>query len=190
MKAEVILVKQRLNLFLLFSVMMSLVLITSACSLNEDKDILFIRHHLDDYNARTEPFEEEMAFTLSTEEIIEGVEEPRLLKNVHDTEIYLLRTKKREDQYVIQFGLNSEIQSKGTVLSLFHLNPDQSYSRDLKYEVVNEKGETADIAYGGGDGDPPYPQSYHFKIEGAELQSGERWTFTIRGLYLLSYSKH
>lgn len=181
--------KRRLNWYFMFSLIILLALTMNACSLNSDKDIIFIRHHLDDYSASTEPFEEGMAFTLTTDEIVEGMEEPRLLDTVYDTEVYLIKVEKREDRYLVEFGLDSELKSNGTMVSLFRLNSDQSYSRDLEYEVVNEKGETADIAYGGGDSDAPYEQSYHFKIGGAEVKSGEQWTFKLSGVYLLDYSK-
>ncbi|KGP92392.1 hypothetical protein N780_01815 [Pontibacillus chungwhensis BH030062] len=180
--------KRSIKYILKLIALLSFILTISACSWSEDKDIIYIRHHLEDYNAHTEPFEKGVSVTLSTKEILEGIEEPKLLENIYDTVLYLVKTEKREDHYIIQFGLDSELKSKGTMLSLFRLNYNQSYSREIEYEAFNEKGETASIGHGGGDGEAPYLQSYHFNISEAQLLRGEEWTFKISGLYLLIYS--
>ncbi|WP_047985819.1 hypothetical protein [Ornithinibacillus californiensis] len=169
-----------------------LTFIISACSASEEKDIVFIRHNLDDYSANTVPFEEGIEFTLTTEEILRGVEEPMLLEKVYDTEIHLVQAQERQIQksnYVIQVGLDSELQQEGTMLSLFRLNNDYSHSRELEFEVSNEEGESGNFGHGGGDGDAPYNQSFHFDADKEELLKGEKWTFKVSGLYLLKYSK-
>lgn len=176
-------------------VLLFLTLVASACS-QDDKDILFIRHNLDDYSANTILYEDGIVFTLSTEEILRGVEEPKLLEKVHDTEIYLVQAQERKTQknnYIIQIGLDSELKpSTGAMLSLFRLNNDNSHSRDLEFEVFNEKGENeiGNFGYGGGDGEAPYEQSFHFDINEEELLKGEKWTFKVNGLYVLKYTKN
>ncbi|GAA0501453.1 hypothetical protein GCM10008986_31140 [Salinibacillus aidingensis] len=183
---------QKLKIIFKYVPLILLTFIISACSAGTEKDIIYIRHNLDDYSADTGPYEEGIEFTLTTEEILSGVEEPMLLKKIYDTEIHLVQAQERQSQksnYVIQVGLDSELQQEGTMLSLFRLNNDNSYSRELEFEVFNEEGESGNFGHGGGDGDAPYKQSLHFDTDKEELLKGEKWTFKVSGLYLLKYSK-
>lgn len=166
-----------------------IIITSSACSGTENTDILFIRHHLDEYDAHTFPYEKGVKFTLTTEDILNGMEEEKLIDQVRDTKVYLMKVEERENRYIIQIGLNSELKSEGTMLSLFRLNPDGSHSRQLTFQTYNEKGDRGEFGHGGGDGESPYEQSFHFDTDEEALLEGKRWTFKVSGLYLLNYSE-
>ncbi|MBA2176174.1 hypothetical protein H0266_14855 [Halobacillus locisalis] len=158
------------------------------------KDIQTIRNNPDQYSAYTTPYETGITFTLSNEQIRKGITEPRLLEKVHDTNVSLIEVYERGNhngKYVIVIGLEDEYHSLGgTMLAMFRLNPDQSSSRTVTYEVFNEDGKNVDVAHGGGDGEAPYNQSYHYELLEEDLLMGETWTFKVSGLHLLHYGKY
>lgn len=170
-------------------------LIISACSLNEEKDIQFIRHNLDDYYAETIPYKEKITFTLSTEKILNGIVVPIKIDSIHNTDVYVVKTFEKVNsinkrkEVIIVIGLDSEIRSdNGTVLSHFRLNDDNSYTTgNVVFKAFDENGELGDFGIGSGDHEGIYGQAFSYHFEKEDLIKRKELTFEISGFYLLNY---
>lgn len=176
------------------------VLVLGACSARTDKDVLFIRYHLEDYKAETVPYEEEIQFTLTTEEILDGIEKPQEIASVYDTDVFVYEVKKRENklnseqEILISVGFDGNIHEKGTLLTTFQLNKENntyttspSFKKDIR--AYNERGELGDYGGGVGDSEGRFQQEILYVFQKEELQESKEWTFEIEGLTLLKYQE-
>ena len=173
--------------------------VLGACSSSDDKDIIHIRQNLEDYQAKTVPYEEEIQFTLTTKEILEGVEEPRKITTVHDTEVFLTDIKEEvnelnnKQEILVFVGLDGKVEEKGTLLSTFRLNEDDTYTSGPNFltdiRAINERGEDGDFGGTVGDYEGRSGQRVLYVFAKDELMGSKEWTFEIEGLYLLEYQE-
>ncbi|WP_456278660.1 hypothetical protein [Bacillus sp. AK128] len=172
--------------------------ITVACSIMEEKDIVFIRQHVDQFDVQTVPYEEKVKLELTTEEILNGLEEPIKLNTIHNTDVYLTEIVERENslngnaEVIINIGFDSVYQSpNGTMISLFQLNPEENTytTGDVKLEAFDNEGEPTSFGSGMGDHEGEYEQFVGYVLEKETLMTSDTWTFEISGLNLLHYSE-
>ncbi|EDL66523.1 hypothetical protein [Bacillus sp. SG-1] len=176
-----------------------LLFILGACKSSDGKDIIHIRQNLEDYQAETVPYEEEIQFTLTTKEILEGVEEPRKITTVHDTEVFLAGIEEEvnelnnKHEILVFVGLDGKVEEKGTLLSTFRLNEDDTYTSGPNFltdiRAINERGEDGDFGGTVGDYEGRFEQRVLYVFEKDELMGNKEWTFEIEGLYLLEYQE-
>lgn len=172
-------------------------MLTSACSIIEEKDIQFIRQNLDAYHTETIPYKEEITFTLPTEKILNGIVEPIKITSIHDTDVFVIETYEKENPFTknkeidIIIGFDSHVNSKnGTVLSHFRLNDDGTYTTgDVFHRVFDENGELGNFGRGSGDHEGRFEQFVSFTFEQEELKKSRELTFEISGLYQLNYTE-
>ncbi|MBE4910065.1 hypothetical protein IMZ08_18675 [Bacillus luteolus] len=185
--------KQLFNFTLLCKVsfLILLILITAGCTLLEEKDIQFVRSNLEDYYASTTPYKEKISIKLSTEEILNGIPKPVKINSIYDTEVWIIKTYEKNDNKEIDIliGLDSHVSSsKGTMLSHFRLNEDNTYTVGrVKLRAFDENGEFKGFASGSGDNEGKYGQFLSYTFEKEDLINRKELFLEISGLYLLNY---
>jgi len=183
-------------------ILAAFIMIMVSYSSSKQIDIQHIRQFSDEFNASTTPYEDKIRFKLTIQDILSGIQEPRHLETIKDTDVYLkgIRIKEKESEneadIYIDIGLESNTEpSKGTLLSLFKLNENDTYTTgSVEHKVYNKEGKlTAAGDYGGGggdsEGDGEFDQHLHFLFEKSGLLKSDSWTFEVSGLYLMEYTK-
>ncbi|GEL77401.1 hypothetical protein [Tenuibacillus multivorans] len=173
-------------------IILSILLIASACSTisDDEKDILYIRKNPDGFQAKTIPYQGNIVFTLKTDEILNGINEPQKITRIEDTEVYLteLREKENEIFVIIEFDGNFNPEG-GTMLSLFRLSDNNSHANTVTLQSYNDNGERIGFVRGSGDGGKLYGQQVHYRLIMDKLVKSDEWTFEISDMHLLNYSK-
>ncbi|PKR78772.1 hypothetical protein CEY16_03185 [Halalkalibacillus sediminis] len=175
-----------------FLFVLLILFITTACSTVSDveKDISDIRKSLDDFQAKTVPFQDKITFTLKSDDILNGLKEPKKVTQIEDTEVYLSELREKEDEIFVIVGVEGNFNPEGgTMLSLFRLNNENSYSSTYELKTYNDKGEEVGfVRGGGGGGGEQFGQYVHYRLTKEALKESEEWTFEINDIHLLNYN--
>lgn len=175
-----------------------LLLFVVACTPSADKGIVYIRQNLEHYNASTVPYEETISFTMTTEEILNGLEKPMKLTNDEQTEVYLFEINEEANNITdeklidIMVGFRYDYHSpSGAMISQFSLSDNNMYTRgDLKLTAYDATGTQGVFARGSGDYEKgQYEQIAYYRFKEEALKKSKKWTFEISGLYLLKYEE-
>jgi len=177
---------------LLIMMFMTIVLGTSCSQKYGDhRGVLSIRQNLDDYEAYTTAYEEQINFELSSEEI-ENMSLPLNIATIYNTTFSITELAKKNDSITMKIGLKYNYQSpEGRMLSLFHLNDDNTYtsSGDI-IKVFDDTGQKVAVSRGSGDGKKyGYEQWISVKIPKDLITNNEKLSFSISGINVLSYKE-
>ncbi|WP_216776625.1 hypothetical protein [Metabacillus halosaccharovorans] len=172
-----------------------------GCSTNEqtdeEKDILFVRLNLGDFHAETTPYQHKIEFTLKTEEIINGLDEPIKIASIYDTDVDVTEVRERENELkgekeiIVNVGFDGHFkQEGGTMLATFSLNDDGTHrTGSVEFEAFDDNGVSGEYGGGAEDYEGQYQQHVHYNFEKDEFMKSNEWTFVISGLHLLKYNK-
>ena len=172
-------------------ILLTVLVLTSACSEDDEelKGPLSIRLDLDNYEVETVPLEEKIIFELSSEELLNEIEEPEKITTVHQTTLYLEETFQREDSIVVAtIGFEYNYKSPvGEMLSLYQMTEEGIFTNSGVVITVLDEDETElDVAKGSGDGEE-YEQWVGVQIPKEVLTENDKITIEIDGLHILSY---
>lgn len=163
---------------------------------SNEKGISYVRRNLDMHQAETVPYQNDITFTLTTKQILNGLSEPIHINQVYDTDIYVEEVKekmndlKEKKEYLIIVGFNSHYHADGgKMLSLFRLNKNQTRTNTIRLRAYGENGDEGDYGSGFGDSEGKSEQMAMFVFTKKELQKSKRWTFQMSNMHLLNYSK-
>ncbi|THE13663.1 hypothetical protein E1I69_07045 [Bacillus timonensis] len=169
----------------------------SGCSYSYGIDINYIQQYPDKYSASTLPYEGKIEFSLSTEEILNGIEEPQKITTIYDTDVFLIditedeNTINNEQEILVIVGFDSHINSnEGTLLSQYEVNEDNSITTgSVNIKAFGDDGELGSFGTGSGDFEGKYEQHVMYVFNKDDLFKSKKWKFEISGLHLLTYSK-
>ncbi|WP_377890189.1 hypothetical protein [Alkalihalobacillus sp. R86527] len=179
-------------IMIIFSLMVS-------CAPADEKGIVYIRQHPNEYIATTVPYEETIEFTLTTEEIMNGLTKPMKITSDQQTDVFLVEIKEdtnkinQEKEIALIVGFRYTYHSpEGSMISLFRVNKDNTFSTGLiNLSAHNEMGESGDIEVGSGDfsHQDGFEQTVMYRFKEDELKKSKKWNFEINGLYVLNYEE-
>lgn len=184
-----------------FITVMVLSLLLSGCS-NEKKGLNYVENHINNFDIKSEPYKDNIEFTLTTDKLLKGIKEPIKLKTFGNTDVYLTKIEVRKirdydtnQTVIIHVGFESHyISPQGTMLCMERYNDDNTVTTGL-----TQAGAYSDTvrlnsmgSYAGdntGYDSNIYEQEVGFKIKKHDILKSKKWHFRISGLYLLEYSK-
>ncbi|MYL31993.1 hypothetical protein [Pontibacillus yanchengensis] len=73
----------------------SALLIISLILTSNEKGISYVRRNLDIHQAETVPYQNDITFTLTTKQILNGLNEPIHINQIYDTDIYVEEVKEK-----------------------------------------------------------------------------------------------
>ncbi|MCT8138337.1 hypothetical protein H1D32_11600 [Anaerobacillus sp. CMMVII] len=178
-----------------FVVLLMIVVATIIFTKSNEKGIGYVFNNLTKFETSTIPFDENITFQLTSEQILQGIDKPIKIATIYNTEVDITEiferknglTNKTEILLTIRFHHHFQAP-EGKMLSLIRLNENHTFTTGLVHaKVHNDKQEP--ISFGtGADYDNSYHQ-YTLYFEQDELDNSKELFFEIEGLHLLTYKE-
>lgn len=156
--------------------------------------------NLEEYDVKTVPYDNEIKFVLSTEDILNGIEKQREITKINDTLLYLSEIEEKvnninnEPEIYITIGMaiDSKRSQHGTVLTM-HSIEEANNNLITKYSVIlkafDDKTKPGSFEKGYGDSTGEYYEEMTFIFSKSDIKNSEEWSFSVSGLNLLTYNK-
>lgn len=178
-----------------------LILLTACSGDNSYKGIIFIRENLDNYNVEQEPWDKNVTYSLTKDEILNQDIQMDKIGEEHNTTIFLSEITSFKNSATnkmnlcVGFELEYDYQSpKGTMLSPWKLAEEGGYYQTTEMKLYS-KDKQNDIPFQAEQGPAPngkgYKQYFGFCLEKEKIKEypGDEFTFEISNFYVLHYEE-